>query len=194
MGGMVDVFVFHHALGVTPGVEAFAARLRHAGHRVETPDLYDGRVFSHLADGVAHAESIGFDAIAHRGAELVAAHAEPVAAIGFSLGALPAQRAAQTLPQVTTAVLCHSAIPLGWFGDTWPGDVSLQLHLGRHDPWAAEDLDAATELAAASGGELHFYDTDRHLVCDDSTADHDPTIAAQITERILRMLGRPGDN
>jgi hypothetical protein len=61
------------------------------------------------------------------------------------------------------------------------------VHLGERDPWATEDADAARELQTA-GGELFWYDTDRHLVCDHTTADHDPEIAALILERTLTFL------
>jgi dienelactone hydrolase len=36
---MVEVLLFHHAQGLTPGVTAFADELRTAGHVVHTPDL-----------------------------------------------------------------------------------------------------------------------------------------------------------
>ena len=64
---MVDVLLFHHAQGLTDGVEAFADRLRAAGHRVTVPDLYDGRTFPTVDAGVAHAERLG----SHRSWELV---------------------------------------------------------------------------------------------------------------------------
>lgn len=47
---MADVLLFHHARGLTPGVVAFADRLRAAGHRVHTPDLYGGPVQVHGMD------------------------------------------------------------------------------------------------------------------------------------------------
>ena len=50
---MAEVLLFHHALGLTPGVIAFADQLRAAGHAVHTPDLYAGRTFSNVAVEVA---------------------------------------------------------------------------------------------------------------------------------------------
>lgn len=64
---MADVIVFHHAQGLTDGIRDFAEHLRAAGHRVATPDLYDGATFDTLDDGVGHARQIGFDAIIERG-------------------------------------------------------------------------------------------------------------------------------
>jgi dienelactone hydrolase len=53
---MAEVLLFHHAHGLTAGVLAFADELRAAGHVVHTPDLYDGKTFAELADGVGYAE------------------------------------------------------------------------------------------------------------------------------------------
>ncbi|WP_252189208.1 hypothetical protein [Rossellomorea vietnamensis] len=37
---MAEVLLFHHVLGKTKGIEAFADQLRDAGHIVHVPDLY----------------------------------------------------------------------------------------------------------------------------------------------------------
>ena len=42
---MTEILLFHHALGLTPGITEFAGHLRGAGHTVHTPDLYDGHTF-----------------------------------------------------------------------------------------------------------------------------------------------------
>ena len=56
---MADVLLFHHAQGQTPGFLDFADELRAAEHVVHTPDLYDGKTFAELSDGVGYAEEIG---------------------------------------------------------------------------------------------------------------------------------------
>lgn len=191
---MSDVIVFHHALGVTPGIEAFADRLRAAGHQVLVPDLFGGRRFDSIDDGVAHAGDVGFETITERG--VAAARDRQVTGdylvVGFSLGVLPAQKLAQTDPEVRGAVLCHGAVPVSTFGDGWPDGVGAQVHLVEEDPWAADDLEAAREVAAASGGELHLYPGTGHLVADASHADHDPAAAEQIIERVLGFLATTG--
>ena len=45
---MAEVLLFHHALGLTEGVQAFADELRDAGHTVHTPDLFEGRTFDEI--------------------------------------------------------------------------------------------------------------------------------------------------
>lgn len=38
----------------------FAATLREAGHTVHLPDLFEGRTFKEIEEGMAYAEEIGF--------------------------------------------------------------------------------------------------------------------------------------
>src|SRR5204863_9203353 len=50
---MAEVLLFHHAQGLTPRVVAFADELRAGGHTVHTPDLFDGRTFGSIDEGMA---------------------------------------------------------------------------------------------------------------------------------------------
>jgi dienelactone hydrolase len=63
---MAEVVLFHHAQGLTSGVGEFAETLRRAGHTVHVPDLYEGRVFATLEDGIGYAQETGIDAIIER--------------------------------------------------------------------------------------------------------------------------------
>ena len=49
---MAEVVLFHHAQGLTAGVNAFADDLRRAGHTVHTPDLFGGRTFPTIEEGI----------------------------------------------------------------------------------------------------------------------------------------------
>jgi len=64
---MAELLLFHHAQGQTPGFLAFADELRAAGITVHTPDLYDGKTFASLEEGVNHAREVGFGTILERG-------------------------------------------------------------------------------------------------------------------------------
>ena len=57
---MAEVVIFHHSQGLTTGIVAFADELRRAGHTVHTPDLFGGRTFATLEEGMGYAETIGF--------------------------------------------------------------------------------------------------------------------------------------
>ncbi len=187
---MAEVLLFHHALGLTEGVRAFADELRAAGHDVSTRDLYEGVTFDSLEEGVAHAESIGFEEITERGVRTADELGDRLVVAGFSLGVLPAQAIAQTRPGVAGAILYHGAVPSSTFGDAWPADVALQIHLGEDDPWVSEDLEAARALIAEASGQLLIYSTSAHLVADSSHADYDPSIVDQIRDWTLAFLAR----
>jgi dienelactone hydrolase len=187
---VVDLLLFHHAHGRTAGVQAFADDLRAAGHRVTVPDLYDGRVFTSTEDGVAHAEEVGLDTLIACG--VAAAEDLPCDLVyaGFSLGVLPAQRLAQQRPGARAAILYHSAVPLGEFGDPWPDDVPLQLHIMVDDPF--DDLPVMEELVARAGGQLFTYPGDAHLFTDRSLEEYDPDASSLVLQRTLDLLARLG--
>ena len=145
---MTDVIVFHHAQGLTDGVRQFADQLRSAGHRVTLPDLYEGKTFGTLAEGIAHAGQIGFGTILERGRAAAEGLPNEIVYAGFSLGVLPAQMLAQTRPGAKGALLFHSCVPVAEFGGTWPNDTPVQVHAMDADQLfvADGDLDAAREL------------------------------------------------
>jgi dienelactone hydrolase len=187
---MSAVLLFHHAQGLTDGVQAFADELRAAGHDVTVPDLYDGRTFATLDEGMAHAEEVGFDAVVARGVAAAEALPEALVYAGFSLGVMPAQRLAQQRPGARGALLYHSAVPLGVFGDHWPDAVPLQMHVTVDDPW--DDLPVMQALGEAAGGELFTYPGGAHLFTDRSLDDHDPESAGLVLDRTLEFLARLG--
>src|SRR5947208_12137095 len=92
---MAEVLLFHHAQGLTPGVVAFADELRSAGHVVHTPDLYEGKTFGTVDEGVAHAREIGFGTVLERGRAAAEDLPAELVYAGFSLGGMPAQVLAQ---------------------------------------------------------------------------------------------------
>jgi dienelactone hydrolase len=190
---MAEVLLFHHAQGLTPGVNAFADELRAAGHTVHTPDLYEGKTFDTVDEGVAHAQGVGFDTLLDNG--VAAAEGLPAELVyaGFSLGGMPAQKLAQTRSGARGALLFHTAIPLSEFGGSWPEGAPLQFHFMEDDPWAEEDLPAAREIVGMiDGAELFIYPGDRHLFADNSVADYDPGAAALLKQRALDLLARVG--
>lgn len=189
---MAEVLLVHHAQGLTPGVRAFADELRGAGHTVHTPDLFDGRLFDTVEDGVAYAKEVGFDEVLARGER--AAEGLPAEAVyaGFSLGAMPAQKLAQTRAGARGALLFHSCIWVSEFGPAWPARVPVQVHAMDADPWFTEDggdIDAARELvASADRAELFLYPGDQHLFADSSLPSYDAPAAALLTRRTLEFL------
>jgi dienelactone hydrolase len=188
---MAEPLLFHHAQGLTAGVLAFADELRAAGPVVHTPDLYEGRTLTALADGIAHAEHVGFGTVIERGRLAAEARPQGIVYAGFSLGVLPAQMPAQTRPGARGALLCHAALPTAEFGGAGPTGVPLQLHTMEDD--GLGDVDNARELAGTiEDAELFLYPGDQHLFTDNSLPAYDEQAAAQVTQRALSFLDRVG--
>jgi dienelactone hydrolase len=188
---MAEVVVFHHAQGLTPGVAAFADELRHAGHTVHAPDLYEGRTFATLEEGMAHAREIGFDEVTERGLRVADDLPTGLVYAGFSLGLGAAQRLAQTRPGAKGALLFYGCLPVSEFGPSWPAGVPVQVHAMASDPefdngW---DLPAARALVReAEDGELFLYPGDQHLFADSSLPSYDEDAAELLKQRVLSFL------
>jgi dienelactone hydrolase len=191
---MTTVLLFHHAQGQTTGFLAFADELREAGHTVHTPDLYEGKTFDDLDEGVAHAgKVIGFDEILSRGTATATDLPPDIVYAGFSLGVMPAQSLAQTRPGARGAILYSAAMPASEFGGSWPEGVPLQIHMMDADPWAEEDRPAAEALVAeVEDAELFLYPGSGHLFADSSLSDYDEQAAGLLKERTLAFLQRVG--
>jgi dienelactone hydrolase len=188
---MAEVVLFHHALGLTPGIDAFADDLRGAGHTVHTPDLFDGRTFDTLEEGVDHAQEIGFGEIIERGTRAVDGLPAELVYAGFSLGVVPAQKLAQTRPGARGALFFYSCVPTSEFGSAWPREVPVQVHGMDADPFFVEegDIDAARALVdEADDGELFLYPGDQHYFADSTLPSYDPEAAALLTRRVLDFL------
>jgi len=190
---MADVVLYHHVQGLTAGVAAFAEDLRRAGHTVHTPDLFDGRTFRTIEEGMAHVRQVGFAAIAERGVAAADGRSSPgTVYAGFSLGVMPAQQLAQTRADARGALLFHACAPVSEFGERWPPGVPVQVHGMDADPFFAEedgDLGAARELTASSDqAELFLYPGDQHLFADSSLPSYDEAAATLLMERALVFL------
>ena len=193
---MTEVLLFHHAQGQTEGFHAFAGELRRAGHTVHTPDLFEGRTFGSIDEGLAYVgETGGFGAVIERG--VAAAEVLPSELVygGFSLGVVSAQKLAQTRPGARGALLFYSAVPMSEFGSSWPTGVPVQIHGMDADPFFVDegDIDAAREIVeSAEDGELFLYAGDQHYFADSSLASYDANATRLLTERVLAFLERVG--
>ena len=190
---MTTMLLFHHAQGQTTGFLAFADELREAGHTVHAPDLYDGRTFKDLDEGVGYAQEVGFDEIVRRGSASAEDLPPDIVYAGFSLGVMPAQSLAQRRPGARGALLYSAAIPTSEFGGAWPRGVPVQIHMMDADPWGEEDRPAAEALVEEAGdGELFLYPGSGHLFADPSLDDYDAQAADMLKERTLAFLDRVG--
>jgi len=186
---MNEVLLYHHVQGLTAGVRAFADELRQAGHTVHTPDLFDGRTFGTLEEGMAYARETGFAALGERGVAAADGIGPDVVYAGFSFGVMIAQQLAQTRLGARGALLMYSCLPVSEFGAAWPAGVPVQIHGKDGDEFFLEDIGAARALADSSDqAELFLYPGTEHLFADSSLPAYDPAAASLLTERVLAFL------
>jgi dienelactone hydrolase len=189
---MAEVVLFHHALGLNAGVVAFAGQLRQAGHTVHTPDLFEGRTFGSIDEGMSYAQEIGFPSeVIGRGVRAVEGLPAGLVYAGFSLGVLPAQLLAQTRPGARGALLFYSCVPVTEFGSGWPEGVPVQVHGMDADPYfvGEGDVDSARGLVSqAKDGELFLYPGDQHYFADSTQPSYDPDATALLVRRVLDFL------
>lgn len=192
---MAEVLLFHHAQGLTPGVQAFADELRVAGHVVHTPDLFHGRTFQSIDEGLAHIGETGLEEMWERGVRVADSLPATLVYAGFSFGVMPAQKLAQTRPGARGALLFHACLPISgaWALGAWPGGVAVQIHAMDADPFfvGEGDIDAAREIVATvEDAELFLYPGDRHYFADSSLPSYDATSTALLIGRVLEFLDR----
>lgn len=186
---MSEIVLYHHVQGLTDGVRSFAETLREAGHRVHTPDLFDGRTFDTIEEGMAFAREAGFGALAERGVAVGEEITSGAVYAGFSFGVMPAQQLAQTRPDARGALLMYSCLPVSEFGEAWPQGVPVQVHGKQADPFFAEDMEAARDLVDSTDrAELFLYPGEEHLFADSSLPAYDAAAAALLTERVVAFL------
>jgi dienelactone hydrolase len=192
---MAEVLLFHHAQGVTPGITAFADQLRAAGHTVHVPDLFDGRTFDSIEEGMAYVNGEGFDALRERGVHEADDLPAELVYAGMSFGETIAQQLAQTRAGARGALLFYSCIPITgeWAFGPWPEGVPVQIHGADGDPIFMDegDVDAAREIVAnVADAELFLYPSDQHYFADSSLPSYDPASTTLLMQRVLAFLER----
>ena len=190
---MTTVVLFHHGQGQTKGFLDFADQLRASGHTVHAPDLYDGRTFDDLGDGLGYARAVGFGEILRRGVAAADDLPADIVYAGFSLGVMPAQSLAQQRAGARGAILYSAAFPTSEFGGVWPQGVAVEIHMMDADPWGEEDRPVAEALVdEVEDGELFLYPGSGHLFADASLGDYDEQASDLLQERTLALLERVG--
>lgn len=189
---MADIVLFHHVMGLTPGVTALATRLGALGHRVETPDLFAGLRFPDIPSGLRHLEAIGFETLVARAHDAVSGLGQHAVYAGLSMGVIPTMALAITRPGARGAIALESFVPPSFFG-TWPDGLPISIHGMENDPGfsGSGDLDAARDFSAAcSEAELFTYPGASHLFLDESLPGHDRVATAQVIARLADFLNR----
>jgi dienelactone hydrolase len=190
---MAEILLFHHALGLTDGLQAFAERLRADHHIVHCPDSYSGHTFDDLDEGLPFAQSIGHDALAEVANRAYRQHRDADVVMGFSLGTAQAQELAQFNRRIHACLLMGGALPSTSLGSDWRHTCTLQIHVADPDEWVrpteVEDL-----LYHAPHSRLYRYADKGHMFVDPSSKDYDADAADLFEERVDDWLERIDSN
>ena len=190
---MSTIILFHHVLGLTPSVVAFADALRAAGHECVTPDLFEGRPFDDIPSGFEYFQDLGDDAFLRRADAAGAAVQGEVVVAGFSLGVVAAQHLLQTRPGVVQALLMHSFVDSSYVKGSWPDGVPVHVFGMDEDPFLVGDGD----LAAAQGHqrthpeiEIHLYPGRGHLFAEAQSEDYNESASGMLVRDVVSALDR----
>jgi dienelactone hydrolase len=189
---VAHVVLFHHAQGLRPDVLSWASSLREAGHEVETPDLFEGRTFERLDEGIAHRDEVGMPTLIGRAGKSLEGLPSELVYSGFSMGAAAAHYFAASQPGPRGAILMHGWSPPEFLEARWPAGAPGQVHYAAGDPQIDSPIEALEESARDAGGSLEVftYPGSGHLFADPDGPDYDADSARLMLERELELLAR----
>jgi dienelactone hydrolase len=188
---VAGIVLFHHAQGLRSDVLGWADSFRDAGHEVTTPDLFEGRTFDRLEDGIAHRDELGVPQLMQRAAEFLTDLPNQLVYAGFSMGASTAHYFAVTRPGAQGVLLMHGTAPAASLGDAgWPSGLAAQLHKKDDDPEMADEGVEALERSAGGAVDVFIYPGTGHLFADPDGPDYDEEAARLMLERELEFLSR----
>ncbi len=186
---MVEIVLFHHIGGLTDGVLGLAQQLRDAGHVVHTPDLFGGRTFADINDGIAFVDSVGEDTFAARAAEIVAPMTHDLVYGGLSMGVARAGEQVLTRSGARGAFFLYGTVAPSWWEADWPATVPSQAHVMEGDEFREPEAEAEY-VAEVPRSELFVYPGSGHLFAEPGHPDYDDEVARLAIERVLAFLAR----
>lgn len=186
----MDIMLFHSAYGLTPSVEAAAERLRAAGHRVWTPDLFDGRTAGTAEEGMALRDGIGKDELLKRAVLAAAPYSDRgLVYMGLSFGASVAQTLALGDEKARGLLLFHGTSDIA--ESAVVDELPVQLHVAEPDPFETDDWLSAWYLQMRRAGadvEVYRYRGAGHLYTDAELPDYDAEAAERTWAVALSFL------
>ncbi|MGA5441311.1 dienelactone hydrolase family protein [Streptomyces griseoincarnatus] len=181
----MNIMLFHSTYGLRPAVHRAADRLRAAGHEVWTPDLFEGRTFATVEEGMEHKDEVGKDELLKRAVLAAAPYSERgLVYAGFSFGASVAQTLALGDEKARGLLLLHGTSDIA--ENAAADGLPVQLHVAEPDPFETDDWLTAWYLGMSRAGadvEVYRYAGAGHLYTDPDLPDFDEE-AAEATWRV----------
>lgn len=175
-------------LGLRSAERLAAERLRQAGHEVTTPDLYEGRQATTMAEGYALMGDVSWPVIMGRARDALSGVPAEAVLMGISMGVGVVGALWGERPQAGAVVLLHALAALP--ANVRPG-LPLQVHAGEADDFAPPHGLAALLSSAAEAGvaaQVFTYPGVGHFYTDPSLPEHDAHSAELTWQRVLSLL------
>ncbi|MER5614415.1 MULTISPECIES: dienelactone hydrolase family protein [unclassified Streptomyces] len=177
--GLMNIMLFHSTYGLRPAVHAAAGRLRAAGHEVQVPDLFEGRTFETVEEGLAFKEEVGKDELLRRAVLAAAPYSDRgLVYAGFSFGASTAQTLALGDEKARGLLMFHGTSDIA--ENATVDELPVQLHVADPDPFETHDWLNSWYLQMRRTGadvEVYRYPGAGHLFTDAELPDFDQASA-----------------
>ncbi|WP_405721361.1 dienelactone hydrolase family protein [Streptomyces sp. NBC_00046] len=177
--GLMNIMLFHSTYGLRPAVHAAAGRLRAAGHEVQVPDLFEGRTFETVEEGLAFKEEVGKDELLRRAVLAAAPYSDRgLVYAGFSFGASTAQTLALGDEKARGLLMFHGTSDIAENASV--DELPVQLHVADPDPFETHDWLNSWYLQMQRAGadvEVYRYPGAGHLFTDAELPDFDQASA-----------------
>jgi dienelactone hydrolase len=187
---VTTIALFHSVLGLRPVELGFADRLREAGHRVVTPDLYAGSTASTIEEGFVLKDRVGWETIVRRARDAARELPADTVLVGVSMGAGVVQEVLPGRPHTAGVLLLHA---VGALPSPVRAGLPAQVHVADPDPIAPPAQVAAWHEAAIRSGadaRVFTYPGAGHFYTDADGPDHDEPAARLTWRRVLEFVRR----
>jgi len=186
------VLVLHAWWGLKPFFKQVCDQLAKQGFTVLAPDLYQGRIAKTIDEAKAlmeHRDSALMGNIVKAAKDyLTALHAgQPIAVLGFSMGAAWSLMVAESNPDVSAAVLFYGA------GEADFSKVRANIlgHYAETDEWEPLEYVRSMEADMKSAGldvTLHIYPKAGHWFVEEDRPEYDSASALLAWSRTYEFL------
>jgi carboxymethylenebutenolidase len=190
--GGPGVLVLHAWWGLKPFFKQVCDQLAKQGFTALAPDLYQGQIAKTIDEAKALREDRDFELMGNivktAKDHLAAFHAgQPIAAMGFSMGAAWSLVVAENDPNVSAAVLFYGA------GEADFSKVKAKIlgHYAETDEWEPLEYIRAMEAEMKSAGldvTLHIYPKAGHWFVEEDRPDYDSASALLAWSRTYEFL------
>lgn len=186
----MNIMLFHSTYGLRPAVHEAADRLRAAGHEVWVPDLFEGRTFETVEEGMDFQQETGREELLKRAVLAAAPYSDRgLVYSGFSFGASVAQTLALGDEKARGLLMFHGTSDIAHSAGV--DELPVQLHVADPDPFETHDWLNTWYLQMRRAGadvEVYRYPGAGHLFTDQGLSDYDGEAAEKAWRTGLGFL------